>query len=79
MLEGYRGQLGKRAARMEALNPLSVLSRGFAMVSHGEKVGKSVTRAASLKQGEKISLRFSDGAATATVEQIYLNSNQNDH
>ena len=57
--------LARIGAKMEALNPLSVLSRGYAAVSNGD--GKAVTRAADTKQGELLSIRFSDGSILAEV------------
>ena len=51
--------------KMEALNPLGVLSRGYAAV-FGES-GRAVSRVASLTKGEEITVRMSDGVAVATV------------
>ena len=52
-------------SRLETLNPLSVLSRGYSMVSKEESV---VTSSNDLKTGDKINLAFSDGSVKAIVE-----------
>ena len=60
--------MAKRAAQLEALSPLSVLSRGYAMVSDTD--GNMITNAASLKVGDAVDLRFSDGSARAEITKI---------
>lgn len=50
--------------RLEALSPLSVLSRGYAAVARN---GITVTRAEEVASGDVLSIRFSDGSAHATV------------
>ncbi len=77
LLELYRSHWHGRVSRMDALNPLSVLSRGYAMVTHAEQGEKTVTSVTLLKKGEQVSLRFSDGLATATVQSISPHSKQN--
>ena len=59
------------AAKLDALNPLSILSRGyFAMFDEGGGVIKSVR---DTKVGDLVSLRASDGEITAKVEKINEN------
>ena len=53
------------AARLEALNPLSVLARGYGVVSNTE--GHTVRSIADVKKGEEISVRVKDGQLRATV------------
>ena len=67
--------LGKKRQSMErvtaslgALNPLSVLGRGYALVQNEE--GSVIPTAAELKTGERVSLRFADGTARVRVEEI---------
>lgn len=50
------------ASKLESLNPLSVLSRGYAIA---EKQGRAVTSKSELKKDEVFTVRFSDGAVTA--------------
>ena len=52
-------------ARLDAANPLSLMSRGYAVVQGESGV---VTRAASLSVGDKIRISFADGEVGATVE-----------
>lgn len=50
------------ASKLETLNPMSVLSRGYSIA---EKQGKAVTSKSELKKNEVFTVRFSDGAVTA--------------
>ncbi len=56
------------AAKLDALSPLSVLTRGYSFVSDGE--GKVLKSAESLCVGQSVSIRFSDGEAACRVEDI---------
>lgn len=67
-LERARTAISGRAAKMEALSPLSVLSRGYALVSDGE--GRLRTTAENLCAGQTVTLRFSDGSATADITSV---------
>ena len=53
--------------RLEALNPYSVLKRGYAMVTNCD--GKTVYEASELKAGDSISLKFADGTICASVNE----------
>jgi len=53
-------------ARLEALSPLSVLSRGYAEVG---KEGKTVQSVSGIDQGDVLDIRFSDGTVSAVVER----------
>ena len=64
LLNDKRKQLGMGAGRLEALNPLSVLTRGYAAIS---KDDRTVTHAQELNTGDVLQIRFSDGAIRATV------------
>ena len=59
-----RERLMRGVDRLEALSPLAVLRRGYAMVSNGDQIVKSVK---SVQEGDRLRIRFSDGAATAVV------------
>lgn len=52
-------------ARLDALNPMKVLSRGYAAVY---KDGKVVTSAKSIKSGDKLNLKLADGDIAATAD-----------
>ena len=64
-LERDRSRLGQISAKLGALNPLSVLSRGYAAVS---REGETVTRAAQVSAGDRLQICFSDGQITAVAE-----------
>jgi exodeoxyribonuclease VII large subunit len=55
-------------AKMEALSPLRVLSRGYTAVFDG--AGKPVTAGGQLAVGERVSIRFSDSTVDATVNGV---------
>ncbi len=55
-------------AKMDALSPLRVLSRGYTAVFDGE--GKPVTTGKSLCTGDTVSIRFSDSTVDATVSGV---------
>lgn len=59
-------RLAVLCARLEAANPLSLTSRGYAVV---QKDGRAVLRASELADGEKITLHFADGYVGARVEK----------
>ncbi|WP_284206943.1 exodeoxyribonuclease VII large subunit, partial [Chitiniphilus shinanonensis] len=65
--EGQRARLAQLQARLDALNPEAVLSRGYALVER--QPGGVVTQAAQLRAGDALRLRFADGAVDATVTQ----------
>lgn len=78
LLEKKRAALSKNAGRLDALSPLSVLSRGYAMVSEDGKQSKTLTSAKALKSGQRVRLHFSDGSACATVETVTLDAMEGD-
>ena len=65
----YKRQAMERVvASLSALNPLAVLSRGYALVQDGE--GKVVPTVGQLSVGDRVHLRFADGSARVSVEEI---------
>ena len=58
------------AAKLDALSPLAVLTRGYSFVSDGE--GKVQKKASGLTLGQDVSISFSDGDARCRVEEIKL-------
>ena len=63
-LERGKSKLSETTAALDALSPLNVLSRGYAAVA---KNGETVTSAKTLRTGDKLNVRFADGAVNATV------------
>ena len=63
-----RQSMERVVASLSALNPLAVLSRGYALVQDGE--GKVVPTVGQLSVGDRVHLRFADGSARVSVEEI---------
>ncbi|MBE6903778.1 MAG: exodeoxyribonuclease VII large subunit [Ruminococcaceae bacterium] len=59
--------LGVLAAKLDALSPLSVLSRGFSFAS---KEGKVINSVKALKEGDSLNINLKDGNAQCIVERI---------
>lgn len=58
-------KLFEKTAVVSALNPLSVLTRGFSVVYKDDLTVNSVD---SLKSGDKVRIKFSDGEKNAVIE-----------
>ncbi len=63
-LERKKMKLEGELARLGALNPMSVLKRGYAAISRGEE---TLVSAEQVREGDELTIRFADGAVTATV------------
>lgn len=59
------------AAKLDALSPLKVLSRGYAMLQTGE--GNVLRSARKVSTGDRISITVHDGTMTATVTSVEEN------
>lgn len=62
----HRKRLEMCAARLDAMSPLKVLSRGYSIT---ERQGRPIRFAQELAPGDPITVRFSEGAVLARVEQ----------
>ena len=62
-----RQSMERVTASLGALNPLAVLSRGYALVQ--TEAGKVIPAAAELQVGDRVNLRFADGSALVRVEE----------
>lgn len=60
---------------LEALNPLTVLSRGYAVVTRGDE---TITRAQEVRAGERLHVRLSDGTIGVCVEEERKQGNGNE-
>lgn len=67
MKRSYQNQLEKNVSLLDAYSPLKVLSRGYSVTYHNDKVIKSITE---VNQEETIKVRLSDGNIIAKVEEI---------
>lgn len=68
ILSSKESRYVKLSASLDALSPLRVLGRGYAIVSDGSK--KNVKSAGALNIGDKIHLRFTDGSAECVVDSV---------
>ncbi len=61
-----RSDYAQICAKLAGLNPLAVLSRGYATVRVGES---TVTSAEQIADGDRLNIRFSDGEVIAVAEK----------
>ncbi len=66
-IERRKNAFLQTVSKLDALSPLAVLSRGYAYATSGEKIIRSVD---DISCGQKINVVFSNGSATATVDEI---------
>ena len=62
-----KNELAALSARLDAMSPLKVLSRGYAIVSDGN--GKVIKRTEDAKPGDVLTARVEDGAITVQVQK----------
>ncbi len=67
-LETARARLGLVAASLDALSPLAVLQRGYAIAEDAD--GRLLRDANSVSPGDQVSVRLAKGRLTARVEDI---------
>ena len=65
-LSRQRGQLGRLAAGLDAMSPLKVLGRGYAIAKAGENVVSSIAQA---QPGDRLEVLVSDGALCCEVKE----------
>lgn len=66
-LERKRRHFSALAATLDAMSPLKVLGRGYAVVKQEERVIRSVTQ---LSVGDRVRISLSDGSAMACIEEF---------
>ncbi|MGH7442207.1 MAG: exodeoxyribonuclease VII large subunit, partial [bacterium] len=57
-------KLGAASGRLDAISPLKVLGRGYAIATRG---GKALTKASQAKTGDEIHVRLHEGELTCEV------------
>jgi exodeoxyribonuclease VII large subunit len=62
-----RARLAEQSARLSALSPLAVLSRGYAIALH-EPTGRALLRASDARTGDPLRLRLAEGQLRVRVE-----------
>ncbi|WP_126427519.1 exodeoxyribonuclease VII large subunit [Brevibacillus marinus] len=74
-LREARGELNGLIGQLDALSPLKVMQRGYALVYREEKL---VKHAAAFAVGDKLTVRLRDGAVHARVTEIVREENEHD-
>ena len=68
LLAPWQRGLAVQAGKLQALSPLAVIARGYSMVVDGQ--GKVVSSVASVKPGDVVDVRLSDGSLACSVENV---------
>lgn len=68
LLAPYEAQVSKIAAALDALSPLKVLGRGYAIARDGE--GHVVSRASQVSVGDELNVLLGAGSVRTTVTEI---------
>lgn len=66
-LEKKQKRFSENVVRLEALSPLKVLGRGYAIALH-EPTGKALLHAKDAKKGDRLAIRLYEGTVISTVE-----------
>ena len=74
LLERKKSALAGKTAKLDAMDPLSVLSRGYAAAFSAD--GTVIKSTAQVEKGSDISLMLSDGTVKATVCDIVTNEEE---
>src|SRR5439155_16795848 len=61
-----RATLGERLASLDAMSPLAVLARGYAIATNAS--GRAIRAASEVTSGESVSIRVHRGAFSAKVD-----------
>ena len=70
-LEGGRARLARAAAALNALSPLAVLQRGYALAE--DEKGKLLRAARDVEVGDAVRLRLAEGQVRCRVEEVESN------
>jgi exodeoxyribonuclease VII large subunit len=68
MVREARAAYAEACAQLDALSPLRVLERGYAIALH-EATGRAVRSQSEVKEGDRLRVRVSDGEFDAKVER----------
>lgn len=63
------GRVASLQGRLDSLNPLAVLQRGYAIVS--DSAGRAVSSIAQVKLNQELDIRLADGKIRSTVGEIH--------
>ena len=65
-----RHALALKAEKLKGLSPLDKISSGYAWISDSDE--NHLSKAADLKEGDKVTIRFADGKAGALVTEVSI-------
>ena len=68
-LTGPRQRLGALAASLDAMSPLKVLGRGFALAA--DSGGRILRRAGDVSPGDAVEVSLAEGRLDCRVERVY--------
>ncbi|MDR3206223.1 MAG: exodeoxyribonuclease VII large subunit [Candidatus Methanoplasma sp.] len=68
LIDNRQREMRRFSERLEALNPINVLDRGYCFIADGK--GRAVTSAASLSPGTTIEIMMRDGRADAEIKKV---------
>ena len=71
IIQYHNKQFLTNASKLDALSPLKVLTRGYALTQKGD--GTVVRSVNQVKMGDNIQIRVSDGSISASITQIEEN------
>lgn len=67
LIQLFETRFSKELSRLDAMSPLKVLNRGYAVVQKGEQTVKSVGQ---VSEQEELTLRLQDGSVDCTVKSV---------
>ncbi len=65
--QDHKHRLNQINTRVQSINPLSILKRGYSIVTQDD--GKIISSAKPLKKGDKLSIRFHQGSVKTSVDK----------
>jgi exodeoxyribonuclease VII large subunit len=68
LLVALRARLSEHATSLDALSPLTVLGRGYAIATRAD--GRAIRAASEVAAGERLSIRVARGRISAEVTEI---------
>ncbi len=68
MLSSHKERFVRLTAKLEAMSPLKVLSRGYSMAT--DEQGNVIKTVNSVNEGDCLTVRFADGQAIARVQEV---------
>jgi len=70
MIENNKKDLQRYSERLESVNPMKVLDRGYTLIT--DEGGRALTSSRQIKAGSEISIMMKDGKAEAEVKKVEM-------